>query len=282
MMKITSSGDPCTPTLHLEGRLTGPWVADLEQHCRELRPCCEPLELDLSGLVYADEVGALTLGLLEVEGVRLTGARGLVRELLSRNAPSREAQEGEGRSADRRQSDGALIARLQAQESEAFEEVVQTYCGRMLATARHLLDDEARAARVVQAAFHHAFGGLQCLKPTTDLAHFLRLETLRATVEEFRRSPTQLDSSSGDGRSSESARAGDDRPPPGEQERALRAQCLIRHLPDEQRLLLWLCDGEGLQPATAGELLGLAAVAAKAHLHGARLALCAGLGLVAG
>ena len=71
MLKMTQSGSD-TRTIHLEGKLAGPWI-------EQLRSLCEPtiangvrLVLDCSGLTFVDPAGARLLQSLRISGVVLT------------------------------------------------------------------------------------------------------------------------------------------------------------------------------------------------------------------
>src|SRR4051812_31880185 len=55
----------------------------------------------------------------------------------------------------------SLVARLKAGDQQAYEEVVRTLGGRMLAVARRFLNDEDAAQDAVQDAFLSAFRGIQ-------------------------------------------------------------------------------------------------------------------------
>jgi RNA polymerase sigma-70 factor (ECF subfamily) len=49
--------------------------------------------------------------------------------------------------------ESALLAGLRARDEQAFETMVRTYGGRLLAVARRLVRDEADAQDVVQTAY---------------------------------------------------------------------------------------------------------------------------------
>ena len=73
-------------TIRLEGKLVGPWVAELARSCNEL-PCSpDCLRLDLSEVTFVDGPGVALLSDLLGRGVTLSACSGLVAELLHREA----------------------------------------------------------------------------------------------------------------------------------------------------------------------------------------------------
>jgi anti-anti-sigma regulatory factor len=76
MLRITEIG---TDTLRLEGRLTGPWVDELRR-LAAARP--GPLQLDLSGLTFADAAGAALLKDLAARGVVIRDSSRFLEQLL--------------------------------------------------------------------------------------------------------------------------------------------------------------------------------------------------------
>jgi ABC-type transporter Mla MlaB component len=83
MLRIThAQGNDSTSTLRLEGKLLGPWVAELARSCNEL-PCApDCLRLDLSTVTFVDEPGLALLRDLLGRGATLAACSGLVAELL--------------------------------------------------------------------------------------------------------------------------------------------------------------------------------------------------------
>jgi hypothetical protein len=83
MLRITHApGRDSVSTLRLEGKLLGPWVAELARSCDELS--CSPgcLRLDLSAVSFVDGPGLRLLRGLLGRGVTLAECSGLVAELL--------------------------------------------------------------------------------------------------------------------------------------------------------------------------------------------------------
>jgi ABC-type transporter Mla MlaB component len=83
MLRITCvTGRDSAPTLRLEGKLLGPWVAELGRVCDEL-PCpVGRLGLDLSAVTFVDGPGVALLRDLLGRGATLAACSGLVAELL--------------------------------------------------------------------------------------------------------------------------------------------------------------------------------------------------------
>lgn len=69
-------------TLRLEGKLVGPWVDELAQVCTQLEKSATLLQLDLSGVRFADAAGVHLLRCLRDQGVVLTACSALLTELL--------------------------------------------------------------------------------------------------------------------------------------------------------------------------------------------------------
>lgn len=83
MLRITHvTGHDSVPTLKVEGKLLGPWVAELRRACGEWPEPGGPLSLDLSAVTFVDRPGVKLLRDLLGRGVTLTACSGLVAELL--------------------------------------------------------------------------------------------------------------------------------------------------------------------------------------------------------
>ena len=83
MLRITHTrGHDSVLTLHLEGKLVGPWVTELARSCNELP--CPPncLRLDLSAVTFVAGPGVALLRDLLARGATLAACSGLVAELL--------------------------------------------------------------------------------------------------------------------------------------------------------------------------------------------------------
>ena len=76
-----------TTMLRLEGRLVGPWVAELEQICEPLLSGVRRLELELAEVAFVDEPGIALLTRLKVQGAMLLNASPFVEEQLKSPTP---------------------------------------------------------------------------------------------------------------------------------------------------------------------------------------------------
>jgi ABC-type transporter Mla MlaB component len=83
MLRITHAlGHNVVATLRLEGKLMGPWVAELARSCNELRCSPDRLCLDLTAVTFVDTSGVALLRDLIGRGATLAACSGLVAELL--------------------------------------------------------------------------------------------------------------------------------------------------------------------------------------------------------
>jgi hypothetical protein len=83
MLRITPIiGPDAQPTLKVEGKLVGPWVAELGRACEApTAPAGRP-RLDLSAVTFVDAAGVRLLRELLRRGAVLAGCSGLVAEFL--------------------------------------------------------------------------------------------------------------------------------------------------------------------------------------------------------
>jgi RNA polymerase sigma-70 factor (ECF subfamily) len=177
----------------------------------------------------------------------------------------------------------ALLERLRAGEEAAFEELVRTNTGRLLAVARRLLPTEEDARDVVQEAFLSAFRSLPRFAGGSKLSTWLhrivvnaalmRLRTRRRRPEESLDAllPAFLD----DGHHAESF-SGWSEPADRALERTevrelVRTQ--IERLPETYRTVLMLRDIEGMETEDVAAALDLTPNAVKMRLHRGRQAL---------
>jgi len=83
MLKISEAGKAIhSVTLKLEGRVVGPWVAELRQVCDKLLTEGRALELDLADVTFADAGGVSALSALKSRGVAVTNCSPFVEEQL--------------------------------------------------------------------------------------------------------------------------------------------------------------------------------------------------------
>ena len=176
-----------------------------------------------------------------------------------------------------------LVARLRAGEESAFEQLVRSTSGRLLAAARRLLRNEEDARDAVQSAFIRAFQSLSRFREESRLSTWLHRilvnEALmklrsRARAEEESIDPL-LPTFVADGHQtrdtvdwSESA----DKALERAETRALINRA-IDQLPESYRTVLVMRDLEEMSTAEVAEMLGVSANVIKVRLHRARQAL---------
>ncbi len=88
MLRITmTNGCQATSTLKLEGKLSGPWIGELESACRSSHVLPDRVRLDLHGLSFVDAEGARFLACLIRDGARVIACSGFVAEILDLKKP---------------------------------------------------------------------------------------------------------------------------------------------------------------------------------------------------
>lgn len=86
MLKITTTHDDgFERVLKLEGKLLADWVAELHEACRRARAESGRVQLDLSGLMFADVSGTSALRELIRQGASIITTSPFVGELLKEN-----------------------------------------------------------------------------------------------------------------------------------------------------------------------------------------------------
>jgi RNA polymerase sigma-70 factor (ECF subfamily) len=176
-----------------------------------------------------------------------------------------------------------LLERLRAGEEQAYEELVRTYGGRLLAVARRFLPVEEDARDAVQDAFLSAFRGVHRFEGNAQLSTWLHRIVVNASLMKLRtrrRKPEQsiedlLPGYLEDGHFERPASPWrTDGLDPAEQnelrELVLRS---IHSLPEGHRNVLLLRDIEDFDTEEAADLLGISPGAVKTRLHRARQAL---------
>lgn len=176
-----------------------------------------------------------------------------------------------------------LIARLRAGEGEAFEELVRTYGGRMLAVARRFVRQESDAQDIVQSAYLSAFRSLHQFEGNCQIGTWLHRIVVNQGLMKLRtrrRKPEEsiealLPAFQDDGHHVE--QFSDWNVPADEllerQETRATVRACIDLLPANYREVLMLRDIAELPTQDVAQMLNLTPTAVKVRLHRARQAL---------
>ncbi len=176
-----------------------------------------------------------------------------------------------------------LVMRLKAGDAEAFEELVRTAGGRLLAVARRFLRDEDAARDAVQEAFVSAFRAIQTFDGHSQLSTWLHRIVVNASLMRLRtrqrRAEQSIDpllpSFTDDGQHAETLMSWTECPERALEQKEMRIviRAAIGELPDSYRVVLMMRDIEGLSTLEAADALGISENALKLRLHRARQAL---------
>lgn len=180
-------------------------------------------------------------------------------------------------------ADRALIEALRAGEPGAYEQLLRTHGGRLLAVARRLLGNEEDARDAVQEAFLNAFKSIDRFEGGSLLSTWLHRIVVNVSLMKLRRRKRKPEESldhllpafNERGHFVERFASMDE--PIDERLSRLEDQAAVRaaidQLPEHYRTVLLLRDIEGMGTAEVAEQLGITANAAKLRLHRARQAL---------
>ena len=179
--------------------------------------------------------------------------------------------------------EATLIAQLRAGDEQAYEQVVRTYGGRLLAVTRRIVGSDEDARDIVQDAFLNAFKSLDRFEGNSKLSTWLHRIAVNAALMRLRtrkRKPeqsieTMLPAFLEDGHHEERFKSWDE-PVDKLMERAENRKLVreqIDALPEGYRTVLVLRDIEGLDTEETANVLGLSVNATKIRLHRARQAL---------
>lgn len=281
MMRVTRTESPGDrPRLHLEGRLTGQTAEELRLECDAVLGAHPKLELDVSGLQFADASGVALLARLEQSGVALANRTALVDALLQARS-SEPAVALPPSACDG--GDEALVERLRAGDAAAFESLVRRHGGRMLATARRMLPTEDDARDVVQEALLSAFRSICSFEGAARLSTWLHRIVVNAALMKLRGGRRRREESiedllpcfDDDGHFTEPVTSwGADADTLLERHETRAAvRRAIQRLPEQYRTVLVLRDMEELDTDETAAVLLLKPNAVKTRLHRARQAL---------
>ncbi|HUA36569.1 MAG TPA: sigma-70 family RNA polymerase sigma factor [Candidatus Binataceae bacterium] len=180
---------------------------------------------------------------------------------------------------------GTLLDRLRSGNQDAYEDLVRTYGGRLLATARRYLRSEADACDAVQDAFLCAFKSMDSFNGNSQLSTWLHRIVVNSAlmILRARRRKGEMDSveigellprfdTSGNWIEQRLLSMPVDLAVEASETRAIIRQC-IDLLPDNYRTVLILRDIDELDTEEAADLLNLTPSSVKVRLHRARQAL---------
>ena len=179
--------------------------------------------------------------------------------------------------------ESALLARLRAGDEQAFEILVRTFGGRLLAVARRFVRNDEDAQDIVQSAYLSAFRALDQFEGACQLStwlHRIVVNTALMKLRSRRRRPEQsieelLPAFQEDGHHVEQF---SDWSAPADQLLEMKqtrttVRACIEQLPDNYRSVLMLRDIEELSTQETAATLGMTPTAVKVRLHRARQAL---------
>jgi RNA polymerase sigma-70 factor, ECF subfamily len=182
MIRITIIPRPDAKTrVVVEGRITKGSSVELASACLEHLAQGDHLALDLSGVTFADSDGVALVRDLVKQGCVLEECSELVRTLVE----DRSSQLAKSNCASN-ENERQMLAQLRAGNEDAFEQMVQRYGGRMLATARRFLHNECDAQDAVQEAFASAFRALDKFNGDAMLSTWLHRIVVNAALVQLR------------------------------------------------------------------------------------------------
>jgi RNA polymerase sigma-70 factor (ECF subfamily) len=177
----------------------------------------------------------------------------------------------------------SFVERLRRGDEAAFEELVRSRGGALLAVARRFLRNEEDARDAVQEAFVQAFRGIRSFEEQAKLSTWLRRILVNACLMRLRtrrRKPEEpldedlLPAFRADGHRIGVTPAWEDAEERIEREETRRrVRAAIDRLPETARTVLLLRDIEERSTEEAAGLLGITENAVKIRLHRARQAL---------
>jgi len=180
--------------------------------------------------------------------------------------------------------EGDLLVRLRAGDAAAFETLVRSYSGPMLAVARRFLARREDAEDALQDAFLSAFRGIDRFEGGSRLSTWLHRIVVNAALMKLRTKRRKPETSiedllptfQDDGHATDPPAA----PWPESAEEAAergetreRVRSSIDRLPESYRNVLMLRDIEGFDTGATAGLLGVNPNVVKIRLHRARQAL---------
>jgi RNA polymerase sigma-70 factor, ECF subfamily len=167
--------------------------------------------------------------------------------------------------------DAALVARAQAGDREAFEQLVRRHAEHLYAVVVRLVPDRRDAEEVTQEAFMRAWRGIGRFKGDARFFTWLYRIAINEARRHAQRRPPPAASIDEPGLDPADTRPAPDRQAEHDDLRAVLERA-IRSLDPDYRVPLILRDVQGLSTAEAAAIMGLREAAFKSRLHRARLA----------
>jgi RNA polymerase sigma-70 factor (ECF subfamily) len=172
-------------------------------------------------------------------------------------------------------SDGDLLARILAGESDLFEIVMRRHNQQLYRAARAVTRDEAEVEDIMQQAYLNAFAHLGQFESRAQLSTWLTRIVINEAHARRRRNGHAASLAAGTATADRDAEEiASAQPSPeqqayaGELHRVLEAA--VDDLPDAYRVVFMLRDVEGMSTVETGAVLGLGDDAVKTRLHRAR------------
>lgn len=171
---------------------------------------------------------------------------------------------------DPRVDDQALLARLRAGDGRAFEEMVIAYQHRVFGVALRMLGRRAEAEEIAQEAFLRAHRSVAGFRGDAKLSTWLYAITSRLCLNRLASADRRRVSHDDDAiaRAADESASATDHLERREREAAVHRA--IAELGDERRMVLVLCDLEGLSYEEIAEALEVPVGTVRSRLHRAR------------
>ncbi len=182
-----------------------------------------------------------------------------------------------------RPDESVLIAKLQAGDARAYEQVVRSYSPRLLAVIRGIVKNEDDARECLQEAFLQAFRAIDRFEGRARLSSWLHRIAVNSALMRLRSRKRKAEAPiddllpSFDGSDMRVDPAWqpqvEDAPDLEADERKTRLHDAISQLPENFRNVILLRDIQEMSTEEAAEQLGISPGAVKVRLHRARTAL---------
>ena len=170
--------------------------------------------------------------------------------------------------------EGSIVARAQAGEPAAFDELVRRYADRLYGVVLRFVGDADEAEEVTQEAFVRAWRSISRFEGRAQFFTWLYRIGINEAKRRAERRPPPGQVVSIDEQAIEEAGDAREAPAPRAEQAELRdaLERAVRALPLEYRVPLILRDIEGLSTSEAAAVMELREAAFKSRLHRARLA----------